>query len=231
MFVGTFLYGIGFVGNFFVAKSIDSGLNGPVWRALLINLVAIVIFGVQHSAMARPAFKRVWTKIVPKHVERSTYVLFSNLALILLYYLWQPMGGMVWQVESQIGTIVLYSIFGLGWTLVMVSTFLINHFELFGIRQVYLNLIGKEYTPLEFATKGPYKYVRHPLYLGFLLAFWATPTMTIVHLFLAVVSAAYILVAVRWEEQDLVDEIGEGYSNYKKQVPMIIPFIGKGKKR
>ena len=175
--------------------------------------------------MARPAFKIRWTKIIPKAAERSTYTLLSSLALILLFYYWQPMGGIIWQVEAgSIGQIILYSLFGFGWALVLASTFLINHFDLFGLRQVYLNFIGKEYTALKFGTPGFYKLIRHPLYLGWFFAFWATPTMTVAHLAFAVITTIYILLAIRWEEQDLLTALGEDYANYRKMVPMIIPF-------
>jgi len=226
MFLGIYFYAIGFMGNIIVPKSIDSGLDGSFWVALIINLTLLGIFTVQHSVMARPAFKRLWTKVIPKHVERSTYVLCANLALALMFFFWQPMGGVIWQVQNPLGQVILYSIFGFGWALVLLSTFLINHFDLFGLRQVYFHLIGKEYTPLKFVTKGPYRYVRHPLYLGFLFGFWASPTMTIAHLVLALGATTYILVAIRWEEQDLLDALGESYGYYMERVPMIIPFIG-----
>lgn len=225
IFLLTFLYAIGFMGNILVPKSIDSGADGPFVNALIINVILLSIFAVQHSVMARPAFKIRWTKIIPKAAERSTYTLLSSLALILLFYYWQPMGGIIWQVEAgSIGQIILYSLFGFGWALVLASTFLINHFDLFGLRQVYLNFIGKEYTALKFGTPGFYKLIRHPLYLGWFFAFWATPTMTVAHLAFAVITTIYILLAIRWEEQDLLTALGEDYANYRKMVPMIIPF-------
>ncbi len=223
-FLLTFLYAMGFMGNFLVPKSIDSGAEGPLIIALLINIGLLSVFAVQHSVMARPAFKTWWTKIIPKAAERSTYTLLSSLALILLFYYWQPIGGIVWQVEGSVGRIILYSLFGFGWALVLVSTFLINHFDLFGLRQVYLNFTGKEYTPLKFGTPGPYKLIRHPLYMGWFFAFWATPTMTLAHLAFAIITTVYILLAIRWEEQDLLTALGEDYANYRKSVPMIIPF-------
>ena len=225
IFLLTFLYAMGFMGNFLVPKSIDSGAEGPLIIALLINIGLLSVFAVQHSVMARPAFKTWWTKIIPKAAERSTYTLLSSLALILLFYYWQPIGGIVWQVEGSVGRIILYSLFGFGWALVLVSTFLINHFDLFGLRQVYLNFTGKEYTPLKFGTPGPYKLIRHPLYMGWFFAFWATPTMTLAHLAFAIITTVYILLAIRWEEQDLLTALGEDYANYRKSVPMIIPFL------
>ena len=221
----TFLYAIGFMGNILVPKSIDSGADGPLLNALISNVILLSIFAVQHSVMARPAFKAWWTKIVPKAAERSTYTLLSSLCLILLFYYWQPMGGIVWQVEGTLGQAILYSLFGFGWVLVLVSTFLINHFDLFGLRQFWLNFTGQEYTSLKFGTPGPYKLIRHPLYLGWFFAFWATPTMTVAHLAFAIITPFYILLAIRWEEKDLLTALGEDYANYRKTVPMIIPFM------
>ena len=226
IFFSTFLYAIGFVGNLFVPKSIDSTPAGPLGQALLINALLLGIFAVQHSVMARPAFKRWWTRFVPKPVERSTYVLFSSLALIALFVFWQPIGGVIWDVQDPVGQAVLYGLFAFGWGLVLVATFLINHFDLFGLRQVWLYLRGKEYRPLNFGTPGLYKIVRHPLYVGFFFAFWATPAMTAAHLFFALMTTAYILIAIRFEEHDLVTEHGVRYSEYRKQVPMLVPRLG-----
>lgn len=223
IFLGTFLYAVGFVGNIIVPKAIDSTPTNPLGRALLINLGLLSLFALQHSVMARPAFKQWWTRFVPQPVERSTYVLFSSLALILLFWQWQPMGGIIWQVDNTIGRGILFSFFAFGWLLVLVATFLINHFDLFGLRQVYLYLRGREYTPLTFGTPGPYKHIRHPLYVGWLFAFWATPTMTAAHLVFALLTTAYILVAIQLEERDLLAAHGESYAEYQRRVPMLIP--------
>ena len=228
IFFGTFLYAVGFVGNLFVPKSIDSAPQGALTQALLVNALLLGIFAVQHSVMARPAFKRRWTQIVPKPAERSTYVLFSSLALILLFWLWQPMGGVVWEVLDPMGRGLLLSLFAFGWLLVLATTFLINHFDLFGLRQVTLHLLGKEYIPLHFKTPGPYKLVRHPLYVGWLFAFWATPTMTAAHLVFSIATTAYILIAIQLEERDLAKEHGRAYENYRRSVPMLIP-VGRKK--
>jgi methanethiol S-methyltransferase len=223
VFFGTFLYAIGFVGDLMVPKSIDSGPTAPLGEALLVNAALLTLFAVQHSTMARPWFKRVLTRIVPKQVERSTYVLLSSLALILLFALWQPIGGTIWKVEQPAMRAVLYGLFAMGFLLVLISTFLINHFDLFGLRQVYLYLRGKEYTQLRFGTPILYRHVRHPLYLGWLFAFWASPAMTIAHLVFAIATTAYIFLAIQFEERDLIDVYGDDYKRYKQNVPMIVP--------
>ena len=223
IFFGTFLYAVGFIGNLFVPKSIDSAPQVPLLQALLVNVLLLGIFAVQHSLMARPFFKQAWTKIVPKPAERSTYVLFSSLALILIFWQWQPMGRIVWDVQDPVGKGLLLSLYAFGWLLVLAATFLINHFDLFGLRQVTLYLLGKEYTQLPFKTPGLYRFVRHPLYVGWFFSFWATPTMTAAHLVFALTTTAYILMAIQWEERDLLDEHGKVYENYRRSVPMLIP--------
>lgn len=228
IFFGTFLYAIGFIGDVMVPKSIDSGRTAPLTEALLVNAALLTLFAVQHSTMARPWFKKMWTRVVPQQIERSTYVLLSSLALILLFTLWQPIGGVVWKVEQPALRAVLYGLFAMGFLLVLISTFLINHFDLFGLRQVYLYLRGREYTQLRFGTPIFYRHVRHPLYLGWLFAFWATPTMTIAHLVFAIATTAYIFLAIQLEEKDLMDVYGDDYKRYKQSVPMIVPVrLGK----
>jgi protein-S-isoprenylcysteine O-methyltransferase Ste14 len=198
----------------------------PVGPALGIDAALLGLFAAQHSIMARPWFKDAWTKFVPKVVERSTYVLFSSLALLLLFWKWQPMGGVVWSVDNLYGYAAIEVLYGAGWLLVLVATFLINHFDLFGLRQVWFYLICKDYEPPTFRTPGLYKLVRHPLYVGWLMVFWAAPVMTVAHLVFAVMTTAYILVAIQFEERDLVKMHGE-YAEYRKQVPMLIPIGGR----
>jgi protein-S-isoprenylcysteine O-methyltransferase Ste14 len=230
IFFAVFLYAMGFIGNFAVPKSIDGEVTVPFNQALIINALLLSVFAISHSVMARPGFKKVWTKIVPTVIERSTYVLVSSLAMILMFWQWQPMGGeMIWSVTGQVGRTALLGLYAFGWVLVLVATFLINHFDLFGLRQVWLYLRGKEYTPLRFGTPGPYKLVRHPLYVGWITVFWATPEMSIAHLVFAIATTAYIVVAIQFEERDLVTYLGEDYVNYRRSVPMLIPgMIRKG---
>ena len=231
IFLGTFLYAIGFIGNFAVPRTLDGPATRPLAIGLAIDVALLTLFAVQHSVMARKWFKEWWTKIVPKPIERSTYVLFSSLALILLFTFWQPLGGIVWSVEDPTGRLVLRGLFAFGWALVLVSTFLINHFDLFGLRQVWLNLLGRPYNALQFGTPGPYRLVRHPLYVGWLFAFWMTPVMTLAHLLFSVATTAYILLAIQFEERDLVREHGESYKEYRRSVPMLLPsFRRRGHK-
>lgn len=224
VFFATFLYAIGFVGNLFVPRAIDGAPAVSFVEALLTNLGLLSLFAIQHSVMARPAFKRWWTGLVPPATERSTYVLASSLALIVLFAGWQPMGGVIWHVTAPLGEAILYTLFAFGWALVLVSTFLINHFDLFGLRQSWLAFRGKPYTALPFKQPLLYRMVRHPLYVGWLFAFWATPTMSAAHLLFALLTTAYILVAIRLEERDLVAAHPE-YARYRERVPMLVPRL------
>jgi protein-S-isoprenylcysteine O-methyltransferase Ste14 len=230
LFFATFLYAIGFVGNLFVPKAIDSAPQVPFIQALLVNLGLLGLFAVQHSLMARPFFKRWLTRFIPQAAERSTFVVASSLALIALFAFWQPMGGLIWSIENPQAQILLHVLFAFGWLLVLVSTFLINHFDLFGLRQVWLNLHKKPYTQLRFGTPVLYRLVRHPLYLGFILGFWATPVMTVAHLVFALATTGYILIAIQLEEHDLMNAHPE-YAEYRRKVPMLIPFLGRRKGR
>jgi protein-S-isoprenylcysteine O-methyltransferase Ste14 len=223
VFFVTYLYAAGFVGNLIVPKSLDSAPTAPLGTALLIDLGLLGLFAVQHSVMARPWFKRALLRVLPQAAERSTYVLASSLALILLFWQWSPLGGVIWEIENSIGRAVMYGAFGFGFLLVLYTTFLINHFDLFGLRQVWLYLIGRDYTSLNFVTPGPYRLIRHPLYLGWFFAFWATPTMTATHLLFAVMTTGYILLAIQLEERDLIAAHPE-YAEYRRHVPMIIPL-------
>ena len=223
-FLAAFLYAVGFVGDLLVPKSIDSGRSDSLPLAILVDSLLLLLFAVPHSVMARPAFKRWWTRFVPPPIERSTYVLVASLSLGLLYWQWRPIPAVVWHIENPIGRSAVFAVFWTGWVLVLVSSFLIDHFDLFGLRQVYLYASGREYTPPAFRTPGLYRYVRHPLMLGFLLAFWAIPTMTVGHLLFAAATTAYILLALRLEERDLVTFHGEQYESYRRQVGMLLPL-------
>jgi protein-S-isoprenylcysteine O-methyltransferase Ste14 len=223
-FLVAFLYAVGFVGNALVPKSIDSGPPGPLPLAVLVDTLLLLLFAVPHSVMARPAFKRWWTRFIPPPVERSTYVLVSSLALGLLFWQWRPIPAVVWHITNPAGRVLVLAVFWAGWAVVFVSSFLIDHFDLFGLRQVYLYASGRPYTPVDFKVLGLYRHVRHPIMLGFLVAFWAAPTMTAGHLLFAVATTAYILIALRLEERDLIDFHGERYEAYRGQVGMLLPF-------
>ena len=228
IFLIAFLYAIGFVGNYLVPKGIDSGEELSTTYSLIINLVLLSLFAIQHSVMARPAFKKWWTSLIGEAAERSTYILLSSLALLLLYWQWQPMTAVVWEIEHAILSKILLGIFALGWVIVFLSTFMINHFELFGLLQIFNNLKNKTSRPSKFQMNFFYKLVRHPLMLGFIIAFWATPYMTVGHLLFAAVTTIYILIAVKYlEEKDLRDALGKRYEQYQKEVPMLIPFTKK----
>lgn len=227
LFFGAFLYAIGFIGNLYVLKTIDGEPAVPLPVAIAINGGLLLLFALQHSVMARPAFKAWWTKYIPEAIERSTYVLLATICLLLLMWQWQPIGGVIWSVKKHSVQVFLTVLYFLGWLIVLLSTFMINHFDLFGLRQVWLYYSGKKYEPLRFRVPLFYKYVRHPLYLGWIIVFWATPVMTAAHLLFAVLTTAYIFTAIQFEENDLIKTFGEKYKNYKRWVPMIIPFPKK----
>lgn len=228
VFFVTFLYAVGFVGGFAVPKSIDSGAAGSMGTAVLIDLGLLALFGLQHSVMARQGFKERWTRIVPKHLERSTYVLAASLVLALVMWGWRPIPETVWLVEDPLGAGVLDGVSWLGWAIVLIATFLIDHFRLFGLKQAWGHLRDRRYEPPEFQTPGMYRMVRHPLYLGFLLAFWSMPHMTAGHLLFAGVWTGWILVAIQLEEKDLVQFHGDAYRAYRRRVRMLLPLPKKG---
>lgn len=223
IFFGTFLYAIAFVGGFIVPTRLDGPAQEPVALSLAIDAALLAVFAVQHSVMARRWFKRWWLQFVPQAIERSTYVLAASLALLFMFWQWRPLGGVVWQIDNVIARSVVWTLFAAGWLQVLVTTFLINHFDLFGLRQVWMPLIGRPYTPVGFVMPWIYGVIRHPLYLGFILAFWMTPTMTVTHLVFAFATTAYILIAIQLEERDLVAEHGRAYEDYRRRVPMLVP--------
>jgi protein-S-isoprenylcysteine O-methyltransferase Ste14 len=229
VFLVAFLYAIGFVGDVVVPKSINSGTPEPWAVALLVDAILLGLFAVQHSVMARPAFKRWWTKIIPQVTERSTYVLISSLILLLLYWQWRPLPEPIWQVESPAVRGLLWGLYAAGWLIVFVSTFMIDHFELFGVRQAVTYFRGHAHTPPSFKTPGFYRFVRHPLMLGFLIAFWAAPDMTAGRLLFAFATTVYILIALQLEERDLLHYFGEQYEQYKRRVPMLLPWMSKSR--
>lgn len=224
--LAVFLYLAGFIGNFGVPKSMDSPAQGAWQTALLTDLGLLLIFTLQHSIMARPAFKRLLTRVIPPAAERSTYVMASNLAMMLLFWQWKPFGGTVWDVKNSVGASALYAVYGFGWALLLFATVVINHFDLFGLRQIWMNLQGRPQAALKFKTPWLYRMARHPLYVGWMILFWSTPVMTVTHLFFAVMTTLYIFVAIQFEERDLIANHPE-YSAYKQQVPMIVPGLPK----
>lgn len=234
IFFGTFLYAIGFVGNLLVPKSVDAGTQGLFFQSVtdgnfilsaIVNALLLSVFALQHTIMARPAFKKWWTKIIPEAIERSTFVLLASLALLLIFWQWRPMTGVIWEINTPILVTIATGIFWIGWLIVLASTFMINHFHLFGLLQVFENMKGQDLSGLHFSKKFLYKFVRHPIMTGFIIAFWATPLMTTGHLLFAVVTTLYVIIAVKHlEEPDLVKEIGEPYKKYQEEVPMLIPF-------
>jgi protein-S-isoprenylcysteine O-methyltransferase Ste14 len=225
IFFLTFCYAVGFVNGIGVPTCLDGPATMPLGKALLIDLGLLALFACQHSIMARPAFKRWWTTVVPEPIERSTFVLFASLCLLLLFWQWQPIGGTIWSVGDPVFRAVVTGISLVGFLIVLVSTFLIDHFDLFGLRQVWCYFLGKPHLPLQFRTPGIYKVIRHPIYLGFMIGFWAAPTMTVAHFVFAIMTTAYMLIAIRFEEHDLIRQFGDTYRRYRARVPMLLPAI------
>jgi len=231
LFLGTFLYAIGFVTNFAVPKAIDDGVAGDLVLSLAVDGILLGLFAVQHSVMARPGFKQWWTKIIPAFAERSTYVLLTSLVLVIVFWQWRPLPQTVWQVPWPALRALLWGVSAVGWLLVLISTFLIDHFELFGLRQVFLHFTNQPYVPVGFQARTVYRFVRHPIMTGFIIAFWATPTMSVGHLFFAAMTTGYILVALQFEERDLVTYHGDQYREYRRQVGMLVPSLRRTKAR
>ena len=228
-FLAIFLYLAGWLGNLVVPRSIDQAGESPGPRAVFSNLLLIALFGVQHSVMARPTFKKWWTRFIPKPIERSTYVLCTNLVLLAIFWQWQPMQGVIWDLSNPVVRSAVHGLYLAGWLTVLVTTFLINHFDLFGLRQAWLHFRGRAYTPVPFAVPGPYQWVRHPLYIGWFMAIWAAPTMTVGHLLFAGGMTIYVLIAIRLEERNLLAFYGPRYARYRNQTPMLIPFVTKAR--
>lgn len=230
IFLATFLYLIAFVGNLpWVPLTVERGLAGPVATAVIVDIVLIALFGLQHSVMARQGFKRAWTRIVPEPIERSIYVLMASAMLIILFNFWHPIEGTVWSVSDPTAQTILWALFGMGWLVVLISTFLLNHFELFGLQQAWFHMRGRTAQPHQLRQPMLYKWVAHPLYSGFFLAFWATPHMSYGHLLLSVGMSIYMLIAIRYEERDLTAYYGKEYEDYRSRVGMLIPGVGRRK--
>ena len=223
LFLAAFLYLVGFVGNLLVPRTVDHGLPAPIGQAVLVNVLLVGAFGIQHSVMARPAFKACWTRLVPPSIERSTYVVLASAVLVLLYWQWRTMPTVIWDVRQEAGRLAVWALFWLGWAIALASTFMVSHFDLFGLRQVYLAWRGKPYTHIGFHARFLYRLVRHPLMLGFLIAFWAAPTMTAGHLLFSIAMTGYILIAVQLEERNLVAALGDQYRDYRRDVSMLVP--------
>jgi protein-S-isoprenylcysteine O-methyltransferase Ste14 len=226
----VFAYGLGFIGGFLTPTMLDGVPRLPLGQAAAIDLGLLILFAIQHSGMARPAFKAWWTRIVPVAAERSTYLLFSSLALGIVFAFWQPMGGIVWNFAGARAGNFLIGLYLFGWALLLYTTFLIDHFDLFGLTQVWRRLVGSTYRAPQFHTPSLYKLVRHPLYIGWLIIFWAAPTMTAAHLLFALVTTAYIVIAIRWEENDLIEAFGEEYVEYRSRTPMLLPRLRSGRR-
>jgi methanethiol S-methyltransferase len=231
VFFAVFLYAMGFIGGFWTPTMLDGAPHRPLGEALAIDVALLGAFAIQHSGMARPAFKRWWTRFVPEPAERSTYVLVSSLALVALFMLWEPIGGVVWSVPVGNARGFVIGLYLFGWLLLLYTTFLIDHFDLFGLKQVWRRLGGKSYRSPQFRTPGLYRLVRHPLYIGWLVIFWSAPTMTMAHLIFALVTTTYILVAIQLEERDLVAAFGEDYTQYRSRTPMIVPRLWPFRRR